>query len=163
MLMLEDEDLWVRCAALRGLGVCGDASRVDAVRRSLASADGVVLITGLEALLALEGEAASADLIRALGREDPEVIRAALTGLERVGTAGDQNVLAQALCRLLGHADSDVRLMVARFAAIHRVRETLSALIARRETEGDQAVHEMLRYAIERIGGPGTGQGRKIG
>lgn len=161
VLMLRDDDMWVRCAALRGLGVCGDGARADAVRKTLASADGIVLITGLEALVSLAGEGAAPDLIKALDREDPEVIRAALQGLERVAPAPAQDSLARALCALLGHADPDVRLMVARFAGIHRVRETLPALIARRADESDQTVCEMLRYAIERVGGPGSDPGRK--
>lgn len=161
MLMLNDEDVWVRCAALRGLGACGGASQAGPVRKALASADGIVLITGLDALLSLAGENAAADLIHALGREDPEVIRAALQGLERVGTARDQESLARALCLLLEHDDPDVRLMAARFAGIHRIGETRSALVARRENEKDQTIREMLRYAIERVGGPGTDPGRK--
>jgi len=162
MLMLHDEDLWVRCAALRGLGICGDASILGSLRKAMAGVDGVALITGLEALVALGGENAAEDLIGALDREDPEVIRAALQGLERVGSARDEESLARALCRLLAHTDPDVRLMVARFSGIHRVRETLPALIARRGSEDDPTVREMLRYAIERVGGPGTESERKL-
>ncbi|MDP3937314.1 MAG: HEAT repeat domain-containing protein [Deltaproteobacteria bacterium] len=162
MLMLDHEDLWVRCAALRGLGECGDASRADALRLALAQADGIALITGLEALVTLVGENAAEDLIKALDRDDPEVVRVALQGLERVGSPREQECLGRALCRLLGHEDSDVRLMVARFAGIHRVLETLPALTARHEGEGDQAVREMLGYAIERVGGRDAETRRRV-
>lgn len=148
--MLRDEDLWVRCAAIRGLGESGDSAALPVLRASADAVDGIELITGIEAIARLAGAAALPDLRARLGHEDPEVVKVALDLIARLEPAAGEEVAAEVIA-LLDHHDPEVRFAAVRFAAERPGMRALPAMRRRRHEERDPAVREALLCALERL------------
>ncbi len=148
--ILRDEDLWVRCAAIRALGESGDAAALPILRAHVDAADGIELITRIEAIARLAGEAAIPDLRPRLGHEDPEVAKAALEQIARLDPAAGEAVAAEVIA-LLDHHDPEVRFAAIRFVAERPGMQALPALRRRRMAERDPAVRGALLGALERL------------
>ena len=148
--MLQDEDLWVRCAVIRGLGESGNASALPGLRACAAASEGIELITGIEAIARLAGDASLPDLRARLGHEDPEVVKVALEQIARLDPAAGDAVAAEVIA-LLDHHDPEVRFAAIRFAVDHPGMDALPALTGRRSVERDSAVRGALLGALERL------------
>ena len=142
---LKDPSPPVQAAAASAARAVGGAAHVPALRALAGSPDGAVALAALEALDAL-GAADAAVLERALGHQDPEVLKVALAcGAHEPGVA--ERALA-----LLAHQDWDVRAAAARALAAGSGRPALLPLHQALEREHDPMAREALAQAARALG-----------
>nr|WP_281412947.1 HEAT repeat domain-containing protein [Geobacter grbiciae] len=146
ILSLNDEDPWVRCAALRSLGKMGGERALDAIEDLLGKADGVVLITALEALAGLGDDRALLLVRRGLESSDEEVVKSAIDILSRSGSSW----IDEYRDSLLRHPHWDVRCATAR-AMAHLLGEGAAEHLRKAlEAEQDELVRGELRDLLGR-------------
>jgi HEAT repeat protein len=147
-----DEDATVRGAALRAVGALeargGDAAgRRLALLEAGAAEGGAVAMAALEALRSLGDPRALPVAERLLEAEAPELARAAVACIGRVGALPDVERLAP----LLEHPAWAVRAETVAVLAERGVRRAVPALLRRLEGERDDFVREALLRALERL------------
>lgn len=148
-----DDDVHVRIAATRALGALGDPAASTTLRELATRADPAVAVHALEALGRLDPSDAAAEeeslLIEALGREDPELVKAAVRAL----TVRPTVQALEGLVAALSHARWDVRRLAAHGLGA-RAREharAADALRARRGVEDDPLVVEAIEAALASV------------
>ncbi|MAG32185.1 MAG: hypothetical protein CL908_14980 [Deltaproteobacteria bacterium] len=150
--MLVDDDPRVIALAVRSLGqlhhaVIGASEGLYSVIEDALRADPIVVLTAIETLVEVGGERAGAIAVRTLGREEPEVLRAALSCIGLHGTDED---LAQAI-PLLSHSDWSVRAEVVRLLAGRAYRKGLPAMLRQLEIEGDAFARDAILCAVREL------------
>jgi HEAT repeat protein len=147
-----DEDAAVRAAALRAAGALQPRSeeaqerRVSLLERGAAEG-GPAAMAALEALRALAEPRAVGVAARMLESDAPELVRAAVACLGRVGEGAD----LERLIPLLGYESWAVRAEAIRVLAERGVQRALPSLLRRLEAERDEFVREALLVALERL------------
>jgi HEAT repeat protein len=147
-----DEDAAVRAAALRAAGALQPRSeeaqgrRVALLERGAAEG-GPAAMAALEALRALAEPRAVGVAASMLESDAPELVRAAVACLGRVGEGAD----LERLIPLLGHESWAVRAEAIRVLAERGVQRALPSLLRRLEAERDEFVREALLAALERL------------
>jgi len=147
-----DEDAAVRGAALRAAGALEPHGAESAARRLALLERGVeeggpVAIAALEVLRALGDPRGAGAARRGLDADAPELVRAAVACLGRLGEPHD----LEQLLPLLDHASWAVRAEVIRVVAERGVRRALPALLRRLDQERDEFVREAMLSALERL------------
>lgn len=148
---LKDDNIWVRCAAIEGLGKIGDEGAIDVIKGFIVEDDGVLVMAGLEAIGRNPDRLNQGDLIplivKALSHPDREVVKTAVEVLGRVGRVKE-------LLPLLNHKAWDVRLAVV--STLHKTggQGVIEVLKSHLQMEED----EMVRRKIEGLVSGGSGQ-----
>jgi HEAT repeat protein len=143
--LLEDNDLWVRAAAARGLGRIGGEAAGEILTSRLKSATDIYLLALVEALGKLAFAAAREPLVGLTGHPDPEVRKTVLSALS--GYSGE--VVQRAVLSRLSDPHWSVR--KAAIASLQQKRdaaaEALLATIAVNDPDPTvrQAAKEALR------------------
>jgi len=153
--LLVDEDPRVTAAALRSIGSRSTGSHARERARGLAllsgalsaGSPGVVAMAALESLESMGGGDAASVALGALGREEPEVVRA---GVGCVGRLGDAESLS-ALIPMVQHPSWAVRGEVIQILSERRVELALPAIRRRLETEQDSFVRDVIVRALRRL------------
>jgi HEAT repeat protein len=147
-----DSDPAVRAAALRAAGALSPrddeahARRVALLERGAAEG-GPAAMAALEALRALGDRRAAGVAAALLESGAPELARAAVACLGRVGEGAE----LERLIPLIGHDSWTVRAEAIRVLAERGVRRAVPALLRRLEDERDEFVREALLRALERL------------
>ncbi|WP_429885451.1 HEAT repeat domain-containing protein [Geoalkalibacter halelectricus] len=146
-LALSDEDIWVRTHAVRSLTRIGGARAHGLVEHMVHDPVGLVAISALEALVALDPEAARGALLKALDHEDEEVVKTAIQGLSQLSPGTWALEVAQ---KVIHHPRWAVRLALVEFFGA-RMSDDLCGLFEQRlEIEGDALVRQALEKALDR-------------
>ena len=106
-------------------------------------------LAALEALGRVGGEAAADAARTALGREEPELVQAAVG----VVAAHGSRERVEELVPLVGHAHWAVRAEVIAALAERTVVSAVPAILRRLETEQDDFVREAILRALRRLEG----------
>lgn len=150
--MTQDDDSRVVAVAFRAIGsLCRRlAPGADSAYSKLEAGierSPMVALASIEALNDVGGLRASSLALQAIGRSEPEVVRAAIDCVDKHGTEQDlANLLA-----LVPHPDWSIRAETARALSRRRYRKSLPALLRRLEFEDDAFVREAMLSAIRRL------------
>jgi HEAT repeat protein len=145
LLALKDEDLWVRCTALKSLGKLGNEMALPAITEVFAAADGLEMVSVLEALSAI-GTAPAYDLIKkALDSHDEDVVKAAISMLDMNGDGW----LEQYREKLLAHPHWDVRCSFIKILAAKWGKRSVPYLQAALATETDELVKGQIAELLD--------------
>jgi HEAT repeat protein len=151
--LADDEDPRVRAAALRAMGARAargneDESDVTLMRLEAALSDeGGVAMAAVEALRALGTPQAGAAARALLGRDDPELVQAAVGC---VGAHAERGQL-DALLPLVGHPHWSVRAEAVQILADRSVVAAVPAILRRLETEQDDFVRDAILRALRKL------------
>jgi HEAT repeat protein len=150
--MTQDDDPRVVAVAFRALGnLCGRLAPSSDFAYSMLEAgidhSPMVALASVEALRDMGGQRASGLAIQAIGRAEPEVVRAEIECVDRHGTDEElANLLA-----LVPHPDWSIRAESALALSRRRYRKALPVLLRRLEFEDDAFVREAMLSAIRRL------------
>jgi HEAT repeat protein len=150
--MTLDDSSRVVAVALRALGsLCRRLAPASDMAYSMLEAgigrSPMVALASIEALADVGGEHASTLALEAIGRAEPEVVRAAIDCVDMHGTEAD----LASLLSLVPHQDWSVRAEAARVLSRRRYRKALPPLLRRLELEDDAFVRESVLSAIRRL------------
>lgn len=150
--MTHDEEPRVVAVALRALGkLCrrleSGFDRVYPMIEAGLTRPAIVALASLEALAELGGSSVSKLALGAVGRAEPEVVRAAMSCVDQHGSEED---LAH-LMALIPHPDWSVRAEVAGILSRRKCRKALPAFLRRLELEDDPFVRESILDVIHRL------------
>jgi len=147
-LALQDEDIWVRSTAVRGLGrVAGERCRI-LVEKAITDPVGLVSIAALETLADLLGSMATPHMVAALAHDDDEVVTAALNLLTRT-EAGDW--IEVHVDQLINHPFWAVRAQIAR-SAVEMLGENARPLLEKRlAIETEEVVRQQLSELLDEM------------
>ena len=87
-------------------------------------------------------------LLPLLSREEPELVREAVTCLERHGSAEQ----LEAVIPLVSHAEWSVRAEAIRVLGARGVRRSVPVILARIDAEQDAFVRDVMLEALGRLG-----------
>jgi HEAT repeat protein len=150
--MTQDDDSRVVAVAFRALGkLCrrlapGAEFAYSKLEVGIARSP-MVALASVEALNDIGGQRASSLALQAIGRTEPEVIRAAIACVDKHGTEQD----LASLLALVPHPEWSIRAEVARALSRHRYRKSLPAFLRRLKFEEDPFVREAMLDAIRRL------------
>jgi HEAT repeat protein len=150
--MTLDDSSRVVAVALRALGsLCRRLAPASDMAYSMLEAgigrSPMVALASIEALADVGGEHASTLALEAIGRAEPEVVRAVIDCVDMHGTEAD----LASLLSLVPHQDWSVRAEAARVLSRRRYRKALPPLLRRLELEDDAFVRESVLSAIRRL------------
>jgi HEAT repeat protein len=149
-----DEDAHVRAAAMRALGRGAATGRNRDPESEwaskafiLLSTEGPVAMAALEALAALGGPEAAQLATRSLGREDPELVKAAVACIRAHGTAES----LRELFPLVSHDHWLVRAEVIQALADRGLEQAVPTILRRLDKEQDDFVRDAIFRALKRL------------
>ena len=145
MLMLQDEDPWVRATAVRALGRLGGGEALVAVRSGLHDPVGLVTIAALEILAEENLPFDQTEIAAQLGHADDDVV---LALVKLLAASADHLWLAPWGEKLLGHHHWLVRQRVAELLAQEGTAEAQALLQQRLSVEEEEIVRDALRQSL---------------
>jgi HEAT repeat protein len=146
LLALKDQNQWVKCAALRSIGMLKVAEAEPAISELAETAEGLVLIAVLRTMYEINLETSRRLAIKVLACNDAEVVKAAIEILMNF----DDSWLDEQSERLLFHELWDIRSIFIKALAEHRGAAAHPLLKSALERETDDFVR---RQIIDLIGG----------
>jgi HEAT repeat protein len=145
MLVLQDEDPWVRAAAVRALGHFGGSEALAAVRSGLRDPVGLVAIAAVETLTKEDIPFDQKELAAQLGHADDDVV---LALLKELSTSSDTFWLGQWGEKLLGHQHWLIRQKVAEIIGHRGTAEGRVLLQQRLLLEEEEIVRTALHQGL---------------
>jgi HEAT repeat protein len=148
--LILDEDVRVRSAAVRGIGLHAAHGHID-VERAVAlidtalDGDSMMALSAIEALDAMGGPRAAEAALRLLDRSEPELVQAVVAC---IGRHGEGETVAE-LLPLVGHESWSVRSEAVQTMADRRVVQAIPAILRRLETEQDSFVRDTILRALK--------------
>ncbi len=150
--LMHDEDPRVGAAAVRSIALhsCKDnvspARAVELIARPLQS-QGVLALSAMEALCMIGGPIAAQTAVSVLGRDEPELVQAAVGC---IGAHGDGELLVE-LIPLISHENWSVRAEAIQTLADRRVQRAVPAILRRLETEQDAFVRDSILRSLRQL------------
>ena len=145
ILALHDNDSRVQCAVLKSIASLDPAQSLDVIRTLLPTAGGLLMITCLEVLATLGGDAALNLVETVLQNEDEEMVKLALGILSR---QDDRRILQHAE-RLISHPHAGVRYDTAIALAALPGRQARDLLISALATEERSHVRNLIESLVK--------------
>lgn len=147
LLALKDDDPWVQCAVLKSLGRLKKEAALPAIVELFACADGIVLISALDAVAKIGGAEATALVEKALDNPDEEVVKAAIGILSEGGHAW----IDRHRTKLLHHPHWDVRSTFVKTMVSLLGEESFPYLRQALQTETDELVKGQIIELMDRV------------
>ncbi len=150
--LADDEDVRVRGAAMRAVGVWAAAQRDDGLRERALSMlaaglglGGPVAMAALESLTRLGGAGVVSLVREVLADPDAELVQAALACIGEHGTRDD----VESTIPMFGHDHWAVRGQAVQIAGNRKVAHAVPAMLRRLDIEQDEFVRDALLRALE--------------